>query len=108
MWERHDRTAEDYNRVLSSGQLARVFDQVTDGRAAATRLHTAIREYVDFLRDAGLPPEKVVIAVKRGLGFDELGYRLTNPQDVPIIARAITECIRRYYGVSSPPPTTTK
>jgi hypothetical protein len=108
MWERHSRIAEDANPVLTSTQLARVFEQVTDGRAAATRLHAAIREYVDFLRDAGLPPEKVVIAVKHGLGFDDLGYRLTNPMHVPIIARAITECIRRYYGVSPPYPPATQ
>ena len=100
MWERHSRIAEDDNPVLTSSQLARVFDQVTDGRATVARLHAAVGEYVSFLRDAGLPPEKVLIAVKRGLGFDELGYRLTNPVHVPIIARAITECIRCYYWVS--------
>ena len=105
MWERHSRIAEDENPVLTSTRLARVFDQVTDGRATVAQLHAAVGEYVNFLRDAGLPPEKVLIAVKRGLGFDELGYRLTNPTHVPIIARAITECIRRYYGVSPPSPT---
>ena len=96
MWER--RIAEDENPVLTSTQLARVFDRVTEGRASSARLHAAIGEYVGFLRDAGLPPEKVVIAVKRSLGFDELGYRLPNPVQAPVIARAITECIRRYYG----------
>ena len=107
MWERHGRTAENGNHpVISSGQLARVFQQVTDGRTSAVRLHSAIDEYVDFLRGAGLPPEKVVIAVKRSLGFDELGYRLTNPLHVPLISRAITECIRRYYGVFPPRPPT--
>ena len=106
MWERHSRTAEDDDPVISSTQLARVFDQVADGRESAVRLLAAIRDYVDFLHDAGLPPEKVLIAVKRGLGFDEMGHRLTNPVHVPLIARAITECIRRYYGVFPPHPTT--
>ena len=108
MWERHSRTAEDENPVITLAQLARVFDQVTDGRASAVQLHAAICDYVDFLHDAGLPPEKVLIAVKRGLGFDELGYRLTLPMHVPLISRAITECIRRYFGVSPPYPPTTK
>jgi hypothetical protein len=102
MWERDSRIAEDDNPVITSTRLARVFDQVTDGRATVPRLHAAIREYVSFLRDAGLPPEKVVVAVKRGLGFDELGYRLTHPLHVPVISRAITECIRQYYRVSPP------
>ena len=106
MWER--RIAEDENPILTSSQLARVFDRVTEGRASSARLHAAIREYVDFLRDAGLPPEKVLIAVKRGLGFDELGYRLTSPAQAPLIGRAITECIRRYYGVSPPGSPTKK
>ena len=102
MWERHSRIAEDANPVLTSTQLARVFEQVADGRASAARLHAAVRDYVDFLRDAGLPPEKVLIAVKRGLGFDDLGYRATTPMHSAIIGRAITECIRRYYAVSPP------
>lgn len=101
MSERHSRIAE-YEPVITSTQLARVFDQVIDGRVTAARLHAAIGEYVGFLRDAGLPPEKVLVAVKRGLGFDELGFRLTNPLHIPIIARAVTECICRYYGVSPP------
>jgi hypothetical protein len=108
MWERHSRIAEDDNLVITSTELARVFNQVTEGTATVTRLHAAVREYVDLLRIAGLPPEKVVIAVKRGLGFDELGYRLTLPVHVPIISRAVTECIRRYYGVSPQYPSATK
>ncbi len=102
MFER--RVVEDDNPVITSKQLARIFARVTDGRATSARLHAAICEYVDFLRDAGLPPEKVLIAVKRGLGFDELGYRLTSPGHSALIGRAITECIRRYYGVSPPYP----
>jgi hypothetical protein len=99
---RERRIAEDENPVLSSTQLARVFDRVTEGRASCARLHAAIGEYVVFLRDAGLPPEKVLIAVKRALGYDELGYRLPNAVQAPVITRAITECIRRYYGPVAP------
>lgn len=104
MWERHNRIAEGNGPVITSARLARVFDQVVGGRATASRLHAAICEYVNFLRDAGLPPEKVVIAVKRALGFDELGFRLTHPLHVALISRAITECIRQYYRVSPPSP----
>ena len=100
MFER--RVVEDDNPVITSKQLARVFERVNDGRETNARLHAAIREYVDFLRDAGLPPEKVLIAVKRGLGFNDLGYRATTPMHSAIIGRAITECIRRYYAVSPP------
>ena len=100
MWQRLGVLSENENPVITSAQLARVFEQVLDGRASTARLHSAVRDYVDFLRSVGLPPERVLIAVKRGLGFDEVGYRLTQPVHIPIIARAVTECIRRYYGVS--------
>ena len=99
---RQSRIAKEENPVVSSTQLARVFNRVTAGRAPNVRLYAAIDQYVDFLRDAGLPPEKVLIAVKRGLGFDELGHQAPNPLYASVVNRAITECICRYFGDSPP------
>jgi hypothetical protein len=93
----HARTAASDPAVTTSAQLARIFDQAATNRDYFPRLVDALTEYVDFCREAGLPPEKMLIAVKRALGYGADGLRVASPMHAELVSRAISECIRRYY-----------
>ena len=83
--------------VTTNAQLAEIFDQAATDRDGFPRLVDALSEYVDFCREAELPPEKMLIAVKRALGYTADGLRTASPSHADLVSRAISECIRHYY-----------
>lgn len=93
----HARTAPTDRSDIGSAELARIFDQAAANREYFPRLVDALTEYVDFCRDAELPPEKMLIAVKRALGYGAEGLRIASPLHAELVSKAISECIRRYY-----------
>lgn len=98
MLDFHMRTSAIDRSVTTSAELARIFDQVANDHAPLPRLVDALSAYVDFCRESELPPEKMLIAVKRALGYGADGLRIASPVHAELVSRAITECIRRYYA----------
>jgi hypothetical protein len=94
----HQVQKGDVDSSVSTGErLASVFQRAIAGRETEETLKAAVCEYVDRLRDSGLPPEKTLIRVKRALGFDMMGHRAAAPAHGRMVARMITDCIRHYY-----------
>lgn len=93
----HGRMAGVDRSVTTSAQLSKIFDQAANNREYYPHLVDALSDYVDFCRDAELPPEKMLIAVKRALGYGADGLRVASPVHADIVSKAISECIRRYY-----------
>lgn len=94
----HQVPKADVDSSVATGErLASVFQRAIAGRETEDALKAAVCEYVDWLRDSGLPPEKTLIRVKRALGFDMMGHRAAAPAHGRVVARMITDCIRHYY-----------
>ena len=94
----HQVPKADVDSFIATGErLASVFQRVIAGRETEETLKAAVCDYVDQLRDSGLPPEKTLIHVKRALGFDVMGHRAAAPAHGRVVARMITDCIRHYY-----------
>jgi hypothetical protein len=78
--------------------------------AAATRdytapgLHEEVCDYVRDLRDRGLPPETVVIAMKSAVRDATLGlapYQVERRHSAELLDRVVRWCIEEYYGGGS-------
>ena len=81
--------------------------------AGATRdygsptLHREVCDYVRDLRDRGLPPESVVIAVKSAVhGATGPSPRATERgrRSAELLDRVVRWCIEEYYGGGGRPP----
>lgn len=48
--------------------LRSAFDRATDGSGSAEEVRAAVRELVRDLEAAGIPPEKIIVAVKQACG----------------------------------------
>jgi cobalamin-dependent methionine synthase I len=68
-----------------------------DGSAAAAEVHEAVCAYTLLLREAGLPPEQVVIAVKAVAKGAGIPSRLRGETESAPLARIVASCITAYY-----------
>jgi predicted methyltransferase len=66
--------------------------------AATAEMHEAVCAYTRRLRDAGLPPEQVVIAVKTVATGAGVTARLRGETESAPLARIVASCITAYYG----------
>jgi hypothetical protein len=48
--------------------LRSAFERATDGNGSADEVRAAVRELVRELETAGVPPEKIIVAVKQACG----------------------------------------
>jgi hypothetical protein len=76
---------------------------------SSASLHAEVCEYVRGLRDRGLPPEAVVIAVKHAVRESMLGlapYQMERHHSSDLVDRVVRWCIEEYYGggPGGPPP----
>jgi hypothetical protein len=72
------------------------YDLRPDGRLhrAEADLERIIFDYILRLKDSGLPPERVLVAVKQvALRFERAARKF----DVRLSARVISRCIEEYY-----------
>jgi predicted methyltransferase len=67
------------------------------GRAVAAEMHDAVCAYTRLLREAGLPPEQVVIAVKDVAKDAGIPTRLRGETESVPLARIVASCITAYY-----------
>jgi hypothetical protein len=83
--------------VTTTAQLSRAVQRAAVNEISTGELAGAFCQYVDFLREAGVGPEQMLIAVKRSLGFDAEGVRVSRSTETVVIERMITRCIRQYF-----------
>ena len=71
---------------------------------ASLELRAEVRDYVRDLREAGLAPETVVIAVKHAVHEATPGsapYRLERHHSSDLLRHVLRWCIEEYYGGDS-------
>lgn len=95
-------------------QLLECFDAVSADRSnAASTLHVAARDYAHSLRNQGLRPEELVVALKKLLcchgGFASLPSLLEQQREQVVsssanrYARVLSWCIEAYYDAALSP-----
>jgi hypothetical protein len=71
---------------------------------SSAELHAEVCGYVRDLRESGLPPETVVIALKHAVRDSTLGLspgRAERRHSSELLERVVRWCIEEYYGGAS-------
>lgn len=84
---------EGLRRALVAAAASRDYD--------APELHEEVCNHVRALRDRGLPPEQVVVAIKSAVRDSTAGlgpYRLARRHSADLLDKVVRWCIEEYYS----------
>lgn len=99
----HDAAGFSQARELPEGLRRALTEAAASRDYTAPTLHEEVCDYVRDLRDRGLPPETVVIAMKHAVRDATLGlapYQVERRRSAELLDRVVRWCIEEYYGGS--------
>ena len=100
----HDAAGSSQARDLPDGLRRALIAAAVTRDYTTPALHDEVCDYVRGLRDRGLPPETVVVAVKSAVREATLGlgpYQAERRHGVELLDRVVRWCIEEYYGGGS-------
>jgi hypothetical protein len=95
---------------LTTATLAVVRNAEDDGTARALAYCAAVGALAEYLREAGAPPERVVILVKRVVvaAMRPVWTQLERRDRARIVDDGVRSCVAAYYGVRPLPAPRTR
>jgi hypothetical protein len=96
-----DATFTTLSARLTTATLGAVQNAEDDGTARALAYCAAVGALAEYLREAGAPPERVVILVKRVVvaAMRPVWTRLERRDRARIVDDGVRSCVAAYYGV---------